>query len=166
MTTNQQPEAPPQQPQREHCDHECVCTVLAFGGIEGDRSPCDFSGCKHDTRQHIPAPEATPDYVFEIETCTLGVYLSQFPLSSDVHQKICMMVNELVIEAKAEAARTATLAENKRVLDLIEVFANTSSQIVDINGECGDESSDVVEADELKSLIESLRTAAKQEQPK
>jgi hypothetical protein len=44
-----------------HCDHECVCTVLAFGGIEGDRSPCDFSGCMHDTRTR-PHPRAPDEY--------------------------------------------------------------------------------------------------------
>jgi hypothetical protein len=49
----------PSAQQPEHCEHECVCAVLALGGIEGDRSPCDFSGCGHDTRTrpHIPAPE-------------------------------------------------------------------------------------------------------------
>jgi hypothetical protein len=48
-----------QQPQPKHREHECVCAVLAVGGIEGDKTPCDFSGCKHDTRHlpHTPAPE-------------------------------------------------------------------------------------------------------------
>jgi hypothetical protein len=36
--------------EKQHCNHECVCGVLMVGGIEGDRSPCDFTGCKHDTR--------------------------------------------------------------------------------------------------------------------
>lgn len=36
--------------QKKHCDHECVCAVLAVGEIEEDRTPCNFSGCRYDTR--------------------------------------------------------------------------------------------------------------------
>ena len=44
----------------QHCEHECVCGVLMVGGLEGDRSPCDFTGCKHDTRS-TPAPASDPE---------------------------------------------------------------------------------------------------------
>lgn len=61
MTTPQHPE--------EHCGHECVCAVLAVGGIEGDRSPCDFTGCKHDTRSHSPAAAPVPALADCKRTC-------------------------------------------------------------------------------------------------
>jgi hypothetical protein len=73
-------------------------------------------------RPHPPAPEPTPDNAFEVETCTLGVYLSQFPLPSETHTKICLMVNELVIEAKAEAVRAATLATTQEDADILNYW--------------------------------------------
>ena len=36
--------------EREHCNHECVCAVLAM--MKATDSPCDISGCKFDTRTH------------------------------------------------------------------------------------------------------------------
>ena len=51
---------PDQREPEQHCDHECVCAVLAVGGIEGDTSPCDFGGCLHDTRR-TPAPQQPDD---------------------------------------------------------------------------------------------------------
>jgi len=65
--------------------------------------------------------------------------------------------HDALTQHDAAISHAATLAENKRLLDLVEAFANTSSRLVDLNGECGDESSDVIEADELKSLIEYSR---------
>jgi hypothetical protein len=65
-------------------------------------------------------------------------------------------------EVERRIARAATLKENTRLLDTIEGFANTSSQLIDLNGETGDESSDMVDSDELKHLIKSLRTAQEQ----
>jgi len=91
---------------------------------ENNREKWAESNRNRMSRPRTPAPSATPNYAFETETCTLGLYLSQFPLSSEVHQKICVMVNELVREAKAEAARAATLKENKRVLDVVEPFVD------------------------------------------
>ena len=47
-------------PPAQHCGHECVCGVLMVAGIEGDRSPCELTGCKHDTRSRpaLAAPDA------------------------------------------------------------------------------------------------------------
>ena len=42
-------------PQPQHCEHECVCAVLAIDKNDDGISPCDFSGCKHDTRTSRPA---------------------------------------------------------------------------------------------------------------
>jgi hypothetical protein len=67
------------------------------------------------------------------------------------------------LQAQNEAARAATLKENMRVLDAIEAFANATSRLIDLNGETGDESEDMVDTEELKHLIKSLRTA--QEHP-
>jgi len=110
-----------QQPQREHCEHEKVCYLFRTASRMAwiNESPCMLNQpckiCDDDTRTrpHPPASEPTPDNAFEVETCTLGVYLSQFPLPSETHTKICLMVNELVIEAKAATASAATLSARK-----------------------------------------------------
>ena len=74
-----------QQPQPEHCEHECVCDDYHHFHPEYNpdyQEVCNNKDCEHDTRTrpHTPAPEE---------------YLS---------------MDELFAHARAEAARAATLA--------------------------------------------------------
>ena len=46
------------QPKEGHCGHECVCAVLALGGIVGDTTPCDLTqDCIFDTRKQPSAEQ-------------------------------------------------------------------------------------------------------------
>jgi hypothetical protein len=127
-----------QQPQREHCEHECVCPnyfdELGF--------PCDGilipqlnkrEKCPDDTRirPHTPAPE--PASLREMPT---------------LHDKERYMQGYR--EGKAEAASAATLAENTRCVKILEDYR------------FGLEYPDCPPGDCIKKLIESLRKAGGQ----
>jgi len=120
------------------------CEFMIWDGID---SPTYCT--RGNARPHTPAPE--PDHKAPIcENCGLN-------------SETCRMDMAGCLQAQNEAARAATLKENMRVLDAIEAFANATSRLIDLNGETGDESEDMVDTEELKHLIKSLRTA--QEHP-
>jgi hypothetical protein len=89
--------------EKQHCDHECVCGVLMVGGIEGDRSPCDFAGCQHDTRLLPPriAPALTAYY-------------------AERSQATGKPVQSLVLQDLAALHRKRVAREEKRVWKEIE----------------------------------------------
>ena len=82
---------------KEHCDHECVCGVLMVGGIEGDKSPCNFSGCKHDTRSR-PYPAPTDE-----QAMIIGMLEAEVDRLTDIEQKAASEAREQVLEEALQA---------------------------------------------------------------
>jgi hypothetical protein len=114
--------SPAQQPQREHCEHECVCTHFRSGskiawrdGTQCMRNREGCNSCTHDTRSrpHPPAPETLGDLIAKTNAGSLQA---------------------MIDEQCKEAARTATLAENKRVLD--ELLAKCKAEELRNKAEC------------------------------
>jgi hypothetical protein len=93
---------PQQQPQREHCDHECVCMgyVQRAECYYEEDDQCRNSKCKHDTRSrpHPPAPETLGDLIAKTNAGSLQA---------------------MIDEQCKEASRAATLA----TLDMLESWA-------------------------------------------
>jgi hypothetical protein len=79
-----------QQPQPEHCEHECVCCDYGIVTRE-DGEPCTIINCINRSRPHIPAP----DKIFTSEEC-----------------------NDLCVQAADTAREAATLAETQRIYGL------------------------------------------------
>jgi hypothetical protein len=89
--------------QLDHCEHECVCCDYGIVTRE-DGEPCTIINCINRSRPHTPAPA-----LFQIE-----------PNSHDYTIGQIVEINENIQKQRKEAARTATLAENKRVLDRLD----------------------------------------------
>jgi phage tail sheath gpL-like len=75
------------------------------GGIEGDRSPCDFAGCKHDTRLLLPRITLTP---------ALTAYYTERSQSTG------KPMQTLVLQDLAALHRKRVAREEKRVFKEIE----------------------------------------------
>jgi hypothetical protein len=133
--------------QEQRCSQEIDCMECP-SYCEDNEIPCPLHNCnKRDT--HIPplpvrdATELPDDY-----------WKCPFIDCQDNEPYMC----DWPCDRWAKWHDTAVAAGvRKEVLDIIDVFAHSSSRLVDLDGECGDESSDMVDADELKVLIESLR---------
>ena len=79
------------QPKDGHCGHECVCGVLMVGGIEGDMSPCNIIGCKHDTRKQ---PSAEHDSAIRRESYDQGAREERERVLDEVYQKLLSDMND------------------------------------------------------------------------
>ena len=106
---------------QQHCNHECVCAVLAIDKNDDGESPCDFSGCKFDTRI-IPSPQPkkyliTEDELNDAEAfglqpdCPLIKTIRSRQVSSHTYQEYeCWKSCPKITEHHA-AIRNATLKE-------------------------------------------------------
>jgi hypothetical protein len=145
------PQKPAQQPQREHCDHECVCERYKHSFFGVRNLSCDTEVtkivCSHDTRtrSHPPAPEQCPYWGNRF-----GMMVCKYREIGDARD-----------EHDSAIARTATLAERERVLGDVEgvvAFCNA------LHADPLEEKTRL----RIRAYAESLRqstTAEKQERP-
>ena len=100
---------------KKHCEHECVCAVLALGGIEGDRSPCDYTGCKHDTRPTIQSEEDKNKQKLTLA----NVYYYEFGLEEGI-RKYRENTVPLVKKAKATQLSLFRMCWDKNIIELVK----------------------------------------------
>jgi hypothetical protein len=116
-----------------HCEHECRCWIDRIA-ILGEIPPCHIGGCKDDTRTrpHTPAPEVIAYPLTDVDIEELSDYANAEDAEACI-RSLCERIKkrptdtafgyvnicnqDKCIKQRDQIARTATLAENKRVLD-------------------------------------------------
>jgi len=110
--------------QRERCGHYPVCYLIGMQtGCIADEC---HEVCEHDTRSrpHALAPEGVGKYV--------EGYITGLKKRPELSEKCLELVKIAMLEGikagKSEAARAATLAENKRVLAAMQELSDLQTQ--------------------------------------
>jgi hypothetical protein len=120
-----------EQPQRERCSFEGMCYLCNTGG---HCTVDDAIPCGYDSRPNPPAPEK----IFTSEEC-----------------------NDLCVQAADTAREAATLAENKRVLDILSSLLLDDGYVKQWDGTLLFGRS--IGAQKIWEKVESLRSTAAQE---
>jgi hypothetical protein len=146
-------------PQRKHCEHEVVCERFInkshVAMIDGTLCMANYKGCKQcqfDTRSRPHTPALTGNFQEWLESVACGEEFSA---------RVFQIMSKAYTAGSEQAARTATLAENKRVLDAVDEKANSESETAELpcqdGWHTGEYPEEVIRVSYLEKILESLR---------
>jgi hypothetical protein len=138
----------------QHCDHECVCQDKT--PWNSNNHPCEGCSCEWDTRSHTLSQSNVSEQIRNAANALSSIITLEPNTAKElthIESDLWDIANKLDKECSA-FAHVVTLAENARVLDIIQKY-NRNDPIEcpsDMKAGC-----DTFEGDCIDCVIKSLR---------